>query len=124
MTISYRNQPTTYLALICAALLFLAAFNLPIQFYFLLRIVTTVGAISMAIIFRKDFFRLMVFLLIGFLFNPIYPVYLQGKSVWVPIDIICAMIFLLATVDFSMIRESKISNPVEKPKDYTRDKIY
>jgi hypothetical protein len=85
------------LSMICAGLLILALFNLPIGYYTFLRIAVTIGAV--AIVFREfeGGFNAWVILfgLTAILFNPILPVYLNNKSAWMPIDIIVAILFLV-----------------------------
>ncbi|TYB72667.1 hypothetical protein ES677_01560 [Bizionia gelidisalsuginis] len=81
--------------LICSGLLLLSIANLPIGYYTFLRIIVTIGAVTIIV---KEYqgelnFWLIVFGLIAILFNPIIPVYFNNKSVWVPIDIIVAILF-------------------------------
>ena len=40
-------------------------------------------------------FWVITFGLIAILFNPIIPIYLNNKSAWMPIDIICGIIFII-----------------------------
>jgi hypothetical protein len=86
-----------FLLFICAALLGLATADLPIGYFTLLRIVVSIGA--GAVIIKESRHRLnfwnMAFGLIAILFNPIFPVYLGNKAVWVPIDLICGVLFLI-----------------------------
>lgn len=88
------------LLLICSALLFLALADLPIGYYTLLRIVVTIGAVA---IIAKDFknginFWVLAFGLIAILFNPLIPVYLNNKDIWMPIDIIAAILFGIKSI--------------------------
>jgi hypothetical protein len=85
------------LLVISAALLFLGLFNLPIGYYTILRIVVTIGAIGVVI---KEYenglnFWVLAFGGIAIIFNPLIPVYLNDKSAWMPIDIICGVLFLV-----------------------------
>lgn len=84
------------LLLFCAILLFVACLNLPIQYYTLLRIVVTLGALSVLFKeFQKDVNLLgITFVGITVVFNPIIPVYLHEKSHWIPIDFISGLLFL------------------------------
>lgn len=82
---------------ICAVLLFIATANLPIGFYTLLRIAVSIGAV---VVIVKEFENgislwVIVFGLITILFNPIIPVFFNEKSVWLPIDIITGLLFLI-----------------------------
>jgi len=85
------------ISLICAVLLFLALIKLPIGYYTILRIVVTIGA---AAIVAKEFKHginiwVIVFGFIAVIFNPILPVYLHDKAIWMPIDLICGIIFFV-----------------------------
>lgn len=82
---------------ICSALLFLAVSELPIGYYTLLRIAVTAGAVIVVFNESKNGFNFwtIAFSLIAILFNPIVPVYLNDKSLWMPVDIICGIIFII-----------------------------
>ncbi|KAF0128477.1 MAG: hypothetical protein FD155_3219 [Bacteroidetes bacterium] len=83
--------------LICGGLLLLALADMPMGFYTFLRIIVTIGAVAVVIKEFENGFTvwILIFLLIGVLFNPIIPVYLRDKGTWMPIDIICAVIFFI-----------------------------
>jgi hypothetical protein len=85
------------LLLICAGLLFIGLVDLPIGFYTLLRIVVTIGSVAVVVTeFENGLsFWVITFALIGILFNPLIPVYLNDKSAWMPIDIIGGIIFII-----------------------------
>lgn len=84
------------LLLICAGLLFVALINLPIGYYTFLRIAITVGSIAVIASEYEKGIKLwaITFGLIAIIFNPIIPIYLYDKSTWMPIDIICGIIFV------------------------------
>ena len=84
------------LYLICGSLLILALFNLPIGYYTFLRIAVTIGAIVVVVRESRERFNLWVVLfgLTAILFNPLTPVYLHNKAIWMPVDIIVAILFL------------------------------
>lgn len=86
---------------VCGMALILAVFNLPIGYYTLLRIIITVVSIVVLVQESKEgiSFWVVVFTLIGILFNPIFPIYLNDKSIWTPIDIICAIIFFVKSMN-------------------------
>jgi predicted membrane protein len=95
------------LLLICAGLLFLALFDLPIGYYTFLRIVVTIGSVAVIV---KEFenglgFWAIAFGLIAILFNPIIPVYLHDKELWMPIDIISALLFLIKSFSITNSQE-------------------
>ena len=86
-----------YLLFICAGLLFIALADLPIGYYTLLRIVVTIGAIAVVVTeFENGFnFWVIAFGIIAIVFNPLIPVYLNDKDIWMPIDITVAILFLI-----------------------------
>lgn len=68
---------------------------MPIGYYTFLRITITIGAIAVVI---KELdnginFWVIIFGGIAILFNPIFPIYLNEKESWIPIDIIAVIIF-------------------------------
>ncbi|MCZ8198355.1 MAG: hypothetical protein O9267_12185 [Flavobacterium sp.] len=83
--------------LLCAILALIACFNLPIGYYTFLRIALTLGALTVLYNeVQKDVNLLGIsFIAIAILFNPILPVYLYQKSLWIAIDIITAILFLV-----------------------------
>lgn len=82
--------------LICSGLLLLALADLPIGYYTFLRIVITIVSVIVAINENKKGINIWVVLfgLTAIVFNPIFPVYLYEKSIWMPIDIVSAILFL------------------------------
>ena len=85
------------LLLICSCLLLIGLMNLPIGFYTVLRIVVTIGSIAVVV---KEFenginFWVITFGMTAIIFNPIIPVYLHDKVVWMPVDLLCAIMFLI-----------------------------
>jgi len=84
------------LLLICAGLLLLGLSNFPIGFYTLLRIAVTIGSIAVVVTEYKRGIGFWVFSfgLIAILFNPIIPIHLNDKDIWIPIDIVVAILFL------------------------------
>ena len=84
----------------CAVLLVLAIFRFPIGYYTFLRIAITLGAILILLEELKNGLNLWVLLFGGMamLFNPILPIYLYKKSLWIPIDIGSAILFVSHTL--------------------------
>lgn len=79
-----------------AAVLLLALLSLPIGYYTFLRIAVTIASV---IIISKELkvginLWLVVFGITAVIFNPIIPIYLYQKSLWMPIDIVAAILFL------------------------------
>lgn len=83
------------LLLVCTGLLLLGVANMPIGYYTLLRIAVTIGAVAVVVSEMGKGINTWVILfgLIGIIFNPLIPVYLNSKQAWALIDIICAVIF-------------------------------
>ncbi|MFV0506889.1 MAG: DUF6804 family protein [Bacteroidales bacterium] len=81
--------------LICASLLFLSIANLPIGYFTFLRIVVTMGALYGIITEYKEEinFWVIAFALVTILFNPILPIHLNDKSLWIPIDLTAGLLF-------------------------------
>jgi len=84
----------------CALLLFIAMAELPIGYYTFLRIAITIGSISVIIFeFEKGFnFWSITFVFMAIIFNPLFPVYLNDKQMWMPIDIIGGLLFLMKSI--------------------------
>ena len=87
------------LFLIPAALLLLALADMPSGYYVLMRIIVCVVS---AIIAYGSYKRenslngsAILFGLMAILFNPIIPVYLYDREIWMPIDIIGALVFVI-----------------------------
>jgi hypothetical protein len=85
------------LYLICAGLLLLGLTALPIGYYTMLRILVTITSVMIVVQQLKNGVGLwvIIFGFIAILFNPIIPVYLNSKAAWRPIDITCAILFII-----------------------------
>ncbi len=81
----------------CALCCFIGIFKLPIEYYTFLRILVSAGALLVlyhTVTSRQPYFSI-VFLAILILFNPVFPIYLYRKGIWIPIDTITGILFLL-----------------------------
>ncbi|WP_292011044.1 DUF6804 family protein [Chryseobacterium sp.] len=81
----------------CAISCFIGVFTLPIEYYTFLRILVSTGA-ALVIYYStvsKEYYLSIIFLAVLFLFNPLFPIYLYRKSIWIPLDIIVGVLFLL-----------------------------
>lgn len=85
------------LLLVCAVLLFLGLADLPMGYYKLLRIIVTIGSVAVIVTEYENgsSFWIVTFALIAILFNPVIPIYFGDKSVWMIIDIISGIIFVI-----------------------------
>ena len=87
------------LFLIPAALLLLALADMPGGYYVFMRIVVCLASAVVAYgsYKREDSVNgsVILFGLMAILFNPIIPVYLHDREIWMPIDIIGAIVFVI-----------------------------
>jgi len=83
------------LLLIVAISLLLAFAPLPIGYYTFLRILVTISSVIITneIKIGSTIWSIL-FGITALIFNPIIPIYLYQKSLWMPIDIVAAMLFL------------------------------
>lgn len=91
----------------CALCCFIGIFRLPIEYYTFLRIIVSIGALLVlynTLSFKQHYFSI-IFLVILILFNPIFPIYLYRKSIWIPLDTITGILFLL--INFIEKKEQK-----------------
>ena len=98
------------LSILPAALLIVALLPLPIGYYTLLRIVVTAIAAWIAWREGNNGRRLVaaLFVVIALLFNPVFPVHLNSRALWTPIDLCASGIFLFyALVGFYRQRKRR-----------------
>lgn len=91
----------------CALCCFIGIFRLPIEYYTFLRILISIGALLVLYntLSSKQHYFSILFLIILILFNPVFPIYLYRKNIWIPIDIITGILFLL--ISFIERKEQK-----------------
>lgn len=110
----------------CATCCFIALFKLPIGYYTFLRVIISLGALLALYNFLrvKDYLWLIIFVIILILFNPISPIYLYRKAIWMPLDAIVGILFLFITFlnKRQLIKEPKMES-IPKEKTYARDRI-
>ncbi|MBK6774557.1 MAG: hypothetical protein IPG74_01475 [Flavobacteriales bacterium] len=91
--------PLRAVALLCAALLFLALVRLPIGYYTFLRIAVTIGAL---LLLYHHWTRsginawVVLFGAVAILFNPLLPIYLGDRSLWLPFNLTGGVLFMVA----------------------------
>ena len=85
------------ISITCTFLLLLSLAQMPMGYYTFLRIVITIAAITFAFKEYNASINLwvLVFSIIAVIFNPVVPVYLYEKRLWMPIDGSCAVLFLV-----------------------------
>ncbi len=108
---------------ICALMLLIGIFNLPITYYTLLRGVVFAGGIVILFDNEKNMIPKLIFVLIIILYNPVVPVYLGKKPLWIPLDIISAGFFLVQGFYKKQEGGGNKTNKDNK-KEYKRDRIY
>ena len=84
-------------SIVCGILLLLGIAQLPIGYYTFLRIAVTLCAIGIIVteIKKTNALRLILFVIIVVVFNPVIPVYLYQKTIWIPIDVAAAVVFIV-----------------------------
>ncbi|WBV59212.1 hypothetical protein PFY12_09070 [Chryseobacterium camelliae] len=117
----------------CALCCFIGIFRLPIEYYTFLRILISIGALLVlynTLSFKQHYLSI-IFLVILILFNPVFPIYLYRKSLWIPIDTITGILFLLINFLEKLIHK-KEEEITEEPLEHsipihqrtvTRDRI-
>jgi hypothetical protein len=112
---------------ICSIACFIAILNLPIIYYTFLRAIVSLGALVLIYNFfkQKNFPLAVVFIIVLILFNPILPIYLHRKSIWIPLDVIAGLLFLIVAFynKKEPEKEEKATELLPVPKTYTRDRI-
>ena len=88
------------ISVLCSLLLFLACFNMPIGYYTSTRIAVCMASVIMlcGTIKQRKQVAAIVYGAIAILFNPIFPIYLYDKTVWIVIDLICALWFVFEPI--------------------------
>lgn len=81
------------ITIFAAILLVVGCFSLPIGYYTFLRIAVCVISILAIVVNHKNGFDWVNILLgiIAIIFNPIIPIYLHNKDIWIVIDAISAL---------------------------------
>ena len=109
-------------SIICAILLFMAVLKAPREYYWLLRTVVSIGAVLVIIKNIETTYWVLLFLIVAILFNPIFPIYLYKKVLWMPLDIITGLLFLIEIITNKPKTEKIIIQKTEEKK-YRRDRI-
>lgn len=114
--------------IICSICCFVAILKLPIEYYTFLRTIVSLGAVLLIYhwVKQKNYYLAIVFALILFLFNPISPIYLHRKSIWIPLDIITGLLFLIIAFykkSEPPKKEEKATEILPVQKTYARDRV-
>ncbi|WP_074673617.1 DUF6804 family protein [Maribacter dokdonensis] len=124
MNYTFKKDFYSYLSITCAIVLLIAIFPFDSFYYKFLRVFVFLGALVMAYHSYKTPFRLLTFVLIAYLFNPIFPIYLFQKLIWVPVDIISGLLFLMATVQIKKKKPFIPYSRKKSAKSYGRDRKF
>lgn len=92
-----KNRFIKYFIILTILMLFGAIAEWPYGYYTLLRWITCITSILVAFqAFENNIdWAKVVFIIIAILFNPLVPIYLS-RSIWIPLDIITAILFIFA----------------------------
>jgi hypothetical protein len=86
-------------AFVAALMLGLAVLHLPIGFYIGLRWVVTISALGVAYEEQGDHSGtngwVAIMVVVAILFNPIAPIHLNSRTIWLPIDLAVGVLFLV-----------------------------
>ncbi len=111
----------------CALCCFIAILPLPLFYYTLLRIIVFIASGIVVYYFgrQKEFHWVIVFGIILILFNPIFPIHLYLKSIWIPIDIVTGILFLFLVVIKRKQKElpKTVAEMPSQLKTFSRDRI-
>lgn len=114
--------------IICSICCFIAIIRLPIEYYTFLRTIVSLGAVLLIYswIKQKNYALAIIFVLVLILFNPLFPIYLHRKSIWIPLDIITGLLFLLIAFykkSEPVKQDEKATEIVPVQKTYARDRM-
>lgn len=114
--------------IVCSICCFVAILKLPIEFYTFLRTIVSLGAglLIYSWIKQKNYALAIVFVLVLILFNPLFPIYLYQKSIWIPLDIITGLLFLIIAFykkSKPVKQNEKVTEILPIQKTYSRDRI-
>ncbi|WP_312767193.1 DUF6804 family protein [Epilithonimonas sp.] len=111
----------------CALCCFFAILPLPLLYYTFLRIIVFIASGIVIYYFgrQKEYHWVIVFGIILILFNPIFPIHLYFKSIWIPIDIVTGILFLFLVVIKRKQKELSrtATETLSQSKTYSRDRI-
>ncbi|MAU15621.1 MAG: hypothetical protein CMH46_08795 [Muricauda sp.] len=124
MEYAFQKDFYGYMAVSCALALIIAIFPFEGWFYDYLRLLVFIGAVLTATKSLKKPFVLLSFVLIAYLFNPIFPVHLYQKSIWFPVDVICALMFMANTFRTKKTEPFIPYKRKKTIKSYGRDRKY
>lgn len=98
-----KQRPYLILSLVAAVMLFAAIWDIPYDYYKLLRLVVCVAAITVAFVGykKRQLWVTSIFVVVALIFNPVVPVEL-AKELWRPIDIICGILFGIVSVPWKL----------------------
>lgn len=92
-----KNRLFIILSFVAAGVLAIGCFHLPIGYYTFLRIVVfAVAIVELFVAYKSDcVYGTIINGVLAALFNPFIPVYLHNKTVWIILDFVSAIWFLV-----------------------------
>ena len=98
-----KQRPHLILSLVAAVMLFAAIWDIPYDYYKLLRLVVCIAAITVAFVGykKRQLWVTNIFVVVALIFNPVVPLEL-AKELWLPIDIICGILFGIVSVPWKL----------------------
>lgn len=112
----------------CALCCFVAVLPLSISYYTFLRVIVFIASGIAVYHFgkQKKYHWIIIFGVILVLFNPIIPVHFYLKSIWIPIDIVTGILFLLLIFIRKKVKEITqeiVPESLPQQKTCSRDRI-
>ena len=112
---SIKTKFFNILSIICACHLFFAGLNLPDFFYVYLKVIVfSVAILTMIKNIGISNIYVLTFGVVALVFNPIFPTYLYDKAVWVLVDIIAALLFLMEAFEVKSSMPSELATKKRK----------
>ena len=122
MTTKLFTNLVRIVSICCALLLFLGVLPAPREYYWLLRTVVSIGAVLVIAQNITKTYWVVLFAIVLVLFNPIFPIYLYKKKLWMSIDIVTGLLFLVEII-VNRPKKPKPTRIKKKVKKYKRDRI-
>lgn len=116
------HNTVQFTSILCAILLLIAVLKAPKEYYWLLRTIVFIGAVLVIIKHIPTTHWVLLFLVVAVLFNPVLPIYLYEKVLWIPLDIITSLLFLTEVI-MHKFKTKKVVIQQKEEKKYRRDRI-
>jgi hypothetical protein len=112
------------LCIFCALCCLAAFYRWPIGYYTFLRVMVSIGSIIVIYnTLKYNYLWAILFSIILIFFNPILPIYMYRKSIWLPLDIVVGILFLLLAFWKKKEHIKEMARIQTKGRFYKRDRI-